>query len=76
MSHYNQNKRLLHYLHIHGSITRVEAFIELGITELSSRVNEINSEGVKIISSWEQSVNKYDEKIRYKRYYLREDIEP
>lgn len=70
---YSQRKRILHYLHIYGSITRAEAFTHLGITELSSRVGEINDEGeVRIISSWESGTNVFGEPIRYKRYRVAE----
>lgn len=36
-----QREEVLQYLRNHGSITRMESFINLGITELSSRIGEI-----------------------------------
>lgn len=36
-----QREEVLEYLRTHGSITRMESFINLGITELSSRIGEI-----------------------------------
>lgn len=37
----SQNSRLITYLERHGSITRGEAFMELGIANLWQRVSEI-----------------------------------
>lgn len=68
---YSQRKRLVSFLKKHGSVSRMEAFKELGIVELSSRIGEINAEGEYLITSdWEHSVNQFGEPIRYKRYKL------
>lgn len=37
----SQRHEVLQYMREHGSITRMESFIQLGITELSSRIGEI-----------------------------------
>lgn len=43
-----QKQDLLHYLAIYGSITRKEAFDQLGICELSSRIGELERDGYVI----------------------------
>jgi len=43
-----QKQDLLDYLSQHGQITRGQAFYELGIAELSSRIGELESDGYYI----------------------------
>jgi hypothetical protein len=43
-----QKTDLLDYLERHGSITRLEAFTDLGIAELASRVGELERDGIEI----------------------------
>ena len=44
----NQYQLILEYIEEHGSITTMEAFVNLGITKLSTRVSEMIRRGVKI----------------------------
>ena len=44
----NQHQLILDYIEEHGSITTMEAFLNLGITKLSTRVSELIRRGVKI----------------------------
>ena len=37
----SQRHEVLQYMREHGSITRMESFLEIGVTELSSRIGEI-----------------------------------
>lgn len=55
---------------VFGSITPMEAFADLGITKLSTRVSEMRREGVDIIGEWESHNNRYGKKVRYMRYRL------
>ena len=45
-----QNRKVLAYLEEHGSITVMEAFIELHITRLSARVYDLRARGHVIAS--------------------------
>jgi hypothetical protein len=40
-----QKADILDWLLTHGSLTRMEAFTELGVVELSSRIGEIEKDG-------------------------------
>ena len=42
-----QKSDVLDYIHEHGSLTRMEAFTELGICELSSRIGELEKDGYR-----------------------------
>ena len=45
----NQKERIINYMKNNGSITPMEAFSELGITKLSTRISEMTREGVVYI---------------------------
>lgn len=67
-----QNQRILDYLGRHGSITQFEAFIDLGIMRLASRISDLKKQGYNIISRTETVKNKYGETCHIKRYRLEE----
>lgn len=67
----DQHARILNYLKTHsGGISPAEAFTELGITKLATRISEMIDQGIGIIKMWEESVDRYGDKTRYRRYYL------
>lgn len=68
----NQRERIYDYIVVFGSITPMEAFSDLGITKLASRVSEMREAGVNIIGEWESKKNRYGRKVRYMRYRLGE----
>lgn len=63
-----QHERILQYLDEFGSITPMEAFSDLGITKLSTRIGEMIRNGVKIEKTMEVSKNRFGEKVSYMRY--------
>lgn len=63
-----QHERILQYLDEFGSITPMEAFSDLGITKLSTRIGEMIRKGVKIEKTMEVSKNRFGEKVSYMRY--------
>lgn len=70
----NQRQRILSYIDEFGSITPYEAFRDLGITKLASRVSElINKDGIAISKVKEHALNRYGEKVHYMRYLREKD---
>lgn len=63
-----QNQRILKYMDDFGSISTLEAFKELGVTRLASRIHEI-SKAYPIKKQTETSMNRYGEPVHYTRYY-------
>lgn len=63
-----QHDRILRYMNEHGSITPMEAFSELGITKLSTRVGEMIADGIAIEKEREHGTNRYGDKVSYMRY--------
>ena len=42
-----QGERIINYINTFGSISPMEAFMDLGITKLATRVSEMTAEGVQ-----------------------------
>ena len=63
-----QHERILQFMDEHGSITPMEAFSELGITKLSTRVGEMIESGISIEKHREKGRNRFGEKVNYMRY--------
>lgn len=68
-----QRERVLNYIEDFGSITRIEAFFDLGIFELPARICELEKEGYKFKKSQHTTKNRYGERIRFTRYRLEEE---
>ena len=65
-----QRQRIVKYIRDFGSITSFEAYADLGITQLATRIKEPKDEGYKFKTEWINSKNKYGEPISFKRYFL------
>lgn len=66
-----QNERILDYISLFGSISTMEAFLDLGITSLPKRISEMSQQGLEFNKEWEQGKNRFGEKVTYKRYSLK-----
>ena len=62
-----QKDRILAYLKEFGSITRRESFLDLGITELSARIGELEDAGYQFDRKSEASKNRFGEDVSYTR---------
>ena len=67
-----QCERIIHYIKKHGSISTIEAFSELGITRLASRIHDLSEDGYSINRETVSARNRYGEPIHYTRYSLGE----
>lgn len=68
-----QNERILNYIREFGSITQLEAIVDLGVMRLASRVSDLRRKGYNIISEWVAVKNRYGECSHIKRYKLGEE---
>lgn len=66
----NQRQRIINYIREFGSITSLEAYKDLGITQLATRIKELKELGYEFETKWESSKNRYGEKVDFKRYFL------
>ena len=68
-----QRQRIIDYIKEFGSITSLDAYKDLGITQLGARIDQLKKEGYKFKTEWESGKNRYGDKTDYKRYYLEEE---
>lgn len=64
----NQHERIRKYMDDFGSITPMDAFLDLGITKLATRIGEMIRNGEKISKHTEVGENRYGDRIHYMRY--------
>lgn len=67
-----QCERIIEYLNDWGSITTFEAFTDLGITRLASRICDLKKMGYAFKVERVSRENRYGEKVTYNRYSLEE----
>lgn len=65
-----QADRVIRYMMEFGSISQLEAFNELGVMRLASRISDLKKRGYPIESTMETVENRYGEKCYIKRYSL------
>lgn len=63
-----QCERVLAYLKTHDSISPMEAFSELGITKLATRVSELAKDGYVFQKDWSHDKNRFGERVSYMVY--------
>ena len=67
-----QCERIIAYIGQFGSITPMDAFNDLGITKLATRVSEMRKQGIEFHIVMEKGKNRFQEPTYYARYSLKE----
>lgn len=70
-----QSERIIEFIKDFGSITSWEAFTQLGITRLASRIHDLTGEGYEFDRKVERAKNRYGESIHFTRYSLKEKVD-
>lgn len=65
-----QHEKILEYMNRFGSITTYDAFRDLGITKLTTRISELRKSGIEIFGVREEAKNRFGEPVSYNRYSL------
>ena len=68
MNKATQHQRIREYIDEHGSITPFEAWSALGITKLSTRINEMIRNGETYKKETVKTVNRFGEPVRFTKY--------
>ena len=68
-----QREQIIDYLNQFGSITPMEAFADLGITKLATRISEMRKDGKEFRIETVKSTNRFGKTIRYAKYSLKEN---
>ena len=63
-----QCDRILDYMDSFGSISTMEAFNDLGVTRLASRIHDLRRMGFTILSETKTSKNRFGESVHYSVY--------
>jgi hypothetical protein len=69
-----QREEILMYIEEHGSITPMQAYSDLGITKLATRISEMRKDGMKFKIETVTKRNKYNTRtVRFAKYSFEED---
>lgn len=68
-----QEQRVLDYINRFGSITQREAYLDLSIMRLASRISSLKKKGYPITSRMVTVENRFGEKVHVKRYSMRKE---
>ena len=68
-----QKDRILAYIREFGSITPIEAFFDLGVMRLASRISDIKREGVDIAVEFVTKKNRFGEPTTFAKYSFPKD---
>lgn len=63
-----QKQKVIQYIERFGSITPMEAFADLGITKLATRISEMRKSGMEFKIEMVQGQNRFQEPVRYAKY--------
>ena len=66
-------ERVLNYMKEFGSITTFNAFVDLGCSRLSEYIRQLRQEYI-IADEWIATTNRYGEKVKFKKYWLKEEL--
>lgn len=66
----NQRQKIINHIRQYGSLTSFEAYTKLGITQLATRISELEEQGYKFKKEWDSRKNQAGEIKYFKRYYL------
>lgn len=65
-----QSERVLKYLQDGKKLTCLNAFEELGITQVAARIFELKEKGHDIMTDRKSVTNRYNEKCSVAEYYM------
>lgn len=68
-----QCNRVLEYMKQFGSISTIQAFTDLGVARLASRIHDLKGMGYSIKSETKSGVNRFGEHTRFTVYILAEN---
>lgn len=71
MKKMTQCDRIMDYIKMFGSITTLEAFRDLGVTRLASRIHDLQCQGIEFERETVNSKNRFNETVHFTRYSLK-----
>ena len=68
-----QREAIIQYISDFGSITPMDAFSDLGITKLATRISEMRADGMEFKIEMMKGKNRYGKPTRFARYSFLEE---
>lgn len=69
-----QREAIIEYITEFGSITPMQAFADLGITKLATRISEMRKDGMKFRIEMVSTKNRYGKSVSYAKYSFVEGV--
>lgn len=69
-----QKELILKYLADFGSITSFQAYADLGITQLATRIKELKARGYVFQTEPQSAKNRYGKPVHFVKYYLISEV--
>ena len=69
-----QRDAILQYIAEFGSITPMQAFSDLGITKLATRISEMRRDGMRFKIETVSTKNRYGKSVTYAKYSFVEGV--
>lgn len=70
-----QREAIINYITQFGSITPMEAFADLGITKLATRISEMRKDGQEFKIETVKSKNRYGKTVHFAKYSFPDELE-
>lgn len=65
-----QKQAIVKYCQENGSITSFEAYTELGVTQLATRILELKNKGYEFSKTRESRIGRYGRPVRFDHYKI------
>ena len=69
-----QREQILNYIQMFGSITPMEAFADLGITKLATRISEMRRDGLNFKIESVKTKNRFGKTVHFAKYSMEENV--
>ena len=69
-----QREAIIKYITEFGSITPLQAFADLGITKLATRISEMRKDGMRFNIEMVSTKNRYGKTVNYAKYSFAEGV--
>ena len=70
----SQKEMILQYIKDFGSITSMQAYSDLGVTQLGARVKELKKLGYTFETVPQTAKNRYGRPVHFVKYYLKDKV--
>mgnify|MGYP000777955720 CR=1 FL=1 len=70
----NQRQKIINYINKNGYITSYKAYMDLGITQLATRISELKEQGYIFTYEWVRKKKQNGQLVKYKKYKLANEL--